>query len=213
MFDVGGKGDSKNYKEQLTITMNIFVGSTNPVKINAVTIAASEQWPECQVTGLSVPSGVNDQPRTDDETYQGAFNRAKAVLELGLTSIEESRAGRDLSRLVLGVGLEGGVFEKENGELWSTVWAVVVDESGFSTSANGARFRVPEIVAEKIRLGEEMGLVISAIVGQDDVRKKQGMIGIITQNFVDRTEEYSGIAKLALGLWYGRKWENGSVSM
>jgi non-canonical (house-cleaning) NTP pyrophosphatase len=41
--------------------------------------------------------------------------------------------------------------------------------------------------------------------GEKDVRSKQGMIGIITNGFVDRTEEYTGITKMALGLWYGRK--------
>jgi len=33
------------------------------------------------------------------------------------------------------------------------------------------------------------------------------MIGVVTNNFVDRTEEYSAIIKMALGLWYGRTWQ------
>lgn len=182
--------------------MNIYIGSTNPVKINAVIIAASEHWPECRVTGLSVPSGVSEQPKSDDETYRGALNRATSVLSAGLS---QTTAGKE-ALVSLGIGLEGGVFEKEKGELWSTVWAVVVDQSGHTTTANGARFKIPTIVADKIQAGEEMGPVIGQIVKDEDVKKKQGMIGIITQNFVDRTEEYSGIAKLALGLWYGRGW-------
>jgi non-canonical (house-cleaning) NTP pyrophosphatase len=46
------------------------------------------------------------------------------------------------------------------------------------------------------------------VTGVNDVRSKQGMIGVVTGGFVDRTEEYSSIAKLALGLWYGREWNS-----
>ena len=44
-------------------------------------------------------------------------------------------------------------------------------------------------------------------LGEADVRSKQGMVGVVTKNFVDRTEEYTGIIKMALGLWYGRDWK------
>ena len=52
-----------------------------------------------------------------------------------------------------------------------------------------------------------MGPLVSKITGESDVRKKQGFIGVLTDGFVDRTEEYSGIAKMALGVWYGRNWQ------
>jgi len=82
----------------------------------------------------------------------------------------------------------------------------VVDAQGNLTEANGARFKVPEPIATLILKGGDMGPVVEKLVGVSDVRQKQGMIGIITNGFVDRTEEYSGITKMALGLWYGRKW-------
>lgn len=182
--------------------MHIFVGSTNPVKINAVVTAASETWPEATVIGISVPSGVSDQPRTDQETYQGAANRAQAVLAAGL--MQEKL---DASELAVGIGLEGGVFERDDGQLWSTVWAVVCDQQQKLFSANGARFQVPEIIAKIIQAGQEMGPVVEKLVGESDIRSKQGMIGVITQSFVDRTEEYSGISKMALGLYYGQGWD------
>ena len=185
--------------------MHIFVGSHNPVKINAVVGAASETWPEVIVEGFDVPSGIAEQPIGDQQTKQGAINRAESVLFEGLQK-HESKDFQFATDEVLGVGLEGGVFEDESGQMWSTVWAVVVDKTGFMEFANGARFQVPDVVAQRIRNGEEMGPVISKVVGESDVRKKQGMIGITTKGFVDRTEEYQGIAKLALGLWYGRDW-------
>lgn len=178
--------------------MTIFIGSTNPVKINAVVSAASETWPTVEVKGFDVPSGIPEQPIGDDQTRMGAHNRALRALERGLQELKQREQ-------VLGIGLEGGVIMMGD-EMWSTVWAVVVDQTGATFASNGARFPVPPIVAERIKAGEEMGPIVEHVVKQADVRKKQGMIGIITKGFVDRTEEYSVIAKMALGLWYGQDW-------
>lgn len=175
------------------IDMKIAVGSTNPVKINAVIMAASETWPEVIVTGFDVSSGVDGQPRSDNETMTGAVNRAKACLE-------------KVSDADLGLGLEGGVFTNDLGELWSTVWVAVVDRQGNIFTANGARCRVPEPLSTMIKNGVEMGPAVASVTGKNNVRQKEGMIGVITAGFVDRTEEYAAIAKFALGLWYGRDW-------
>lgn len=185
--------------------MHIFVGSHNPVKINSVVGAASETWPSVIVEGFDVPSGIAEQPIGDNVTKQGAINRAKAVLFEGLQKFEVDGFEFDEDK-VLGVGLEGGVFEDDEGQMWSTVWAVVIDKNDFMEFANGARFKIPDVVADRIRNGEEMGPIIVKVVGESDVKRKQGMIGITTKGFVDRTEEYQGIAKLALGLWHGRDW-------
>lgn len=178
--------------------MHIFVGSSNPVKINSVINAASETWPEVKVRGFSVESKIPEQPIGDSVTRKGAENRAKAVLKLA----QEKNITQDF----LGVGLEGGVFLDADDKMWTTVWIAVIDLEENIFVANGARFLVPEIVAEKIKKGEEMGPLVAKLVGKKDVRSKQGMIGVITNNFVDRTEEYTGIVKMALGLWYGRNW-------
>jgi len=175
--------------------MKIIVGSTNPVKINAVVQAASETWPDVVVTGIDVDSEVNDQPRSDHETMTGAINRAKKALN--------SNKENDL-----GVGLEGGVFTNDEGELWSTVWVAVIDLQGNLFTANGARCKVPEPIASLIKNGQEMGPAVDSIIKGESVRQKEGMIGVITQGFVDRTEEYGAIAKFALGLWYGKDWFN-----
>jgi len=186
--------------------MNLFVGSTNPVKTNAVIVAASETWPDCTVLGFETKSGVSDQPVSDEETRTGAQNRARAALEHGLkaANVSTEEAQNEQSPIHLGVGLEGGVVELADG-MYSTVWVCVVDAQGIMTEANGARFKVPEKIANHIREGKEMGPIVAKLAGVEDVRSKQGMIGIITNGFVDRTEEYTGITKMALGLWYGRE--------
>ena len=40
-------------------------------------------WKDAEITSLSVPSGVAAQPFSDEETMQGAINRAKRALEEG----------------------------------------------------------------------------------------------------------------------------------
>lgn len=190
--------------------MHLFVGSTNPVKVNAVTIAASESWPEAAVTGFEVASGISEQPMSDEETRQGAVNRAKNALTQGLSQISSSV---DTSLQALGIGMEGGVFLRtdatdlsQRNELWSTVWAAVVDTQGNLFETNGARFKIPDPIAQPILEGQEMGPVVGALFGDMDAKKKNGAIGLVTNNFIDRTEEYTGIIKLALGLWFGRNW-------
>ncbi len=188
--------------------MIIFVGSTNPVKVNAVTKAASEQWPEVRTVSIDVPSGISAQPMSDEETKTGATNRARAAFEDGMATLsqEEQEAYDRGEREVLGVGLEGGVEEHGDSTLWSTVWACVYHPDDGNFYANGARFEVPEVIASRILKGEEMGNAAKPFANGTEVKRTKGVIGIITNGFIDRTEEYSGIAKLALGIWYGRNW-------
>ncbi|MGD6950116.1 DUF84 family protein, partial [Bacillus mobilis] len=72
--------------------MKIIIGSKNPAKIGAVEAIFNESGIE--VDSVDVPSGVSDQPFTDDETIKGAVQRAELALKEG---------GGDI-----GIGLEGG---------------------------------------------------------------------------------------------------------
>lgn len=191
---------------------HIFVGSTNPVKINSVRVATKDHWPAVEITGFEVASGVSEQPMSDAATREGAHNRAVAALDAG--SVLNSRIPTKKlqnpvppnENLYLGIGLEGGVFCDAEGDLWSTVWVSVVDQQGTHWDANGARFKVPAIIADPIKQGAEMGPVLSKMFDGADVRRQNGAIGIVTNNFVTRTTEYAAISKLALGLWFGQDW-------
>jgi non-canonical (house-cleaning) NTP pyrophosphatase len=196
--------------------MKIVVGSTNPVKINATTIAACETWPEAEVKGVAVETGVSEQPRSDQETKQGAINRAHRAYQAFCSRQVEAQDSQPQPakqtkgkkhQPFLAVGLEGGVLTDDQDQMWSTVWAAVFDGCNQPYLANGARFLVPDLVATRIKQGEEMGPIMSSLFQGRPVKKQEGMIGIITQNFIDRTEEYSSITKMALGLWYGRQWQ------
>ncbi len=176
-----------------------FVGSTNQTKVNAVTLAVQEKYLHSLVEGFAVSSEVSHQPMSDEETRQGAENRARGALAAGL-----EKYGQETE--CLGIGLEGGVYEEKN-IMWSTVWGIVITQDNQIFSANGARIPVPEIIAERIRNGEEMGPIIEAMTKIKNLRQRHGMFGVITAGFVSRTEEYASIAKMAIGQWYGRDWQ------
>lgn len=185
--------------------MTFFVGSTNPVKLKATAQAAARRWPSALVEGFAVASGVSEQPLSDEETRRGAHQRALAALAAGRAAHPDLTAEN-----ALGVGLEGGVFTPADAptELWSTVWVVIVDDSGRHWESNGMRLQLPEKIAAAIREGGEMGPAVSQLIGgSPDLKQKQGMIGVITNNYLDRAEGYQAIATLALGLWHGREWE------
>lgn len=181
--------------------MKFLVASKNPVKINTVAHAIKDFFPNSTVEGLEVESGVSAQPMSDEETRRGALNRAQAIRKLALEK-KIVQASED----VLCVGLEGGVFHpnfaKNDQELWSTVWVVVIDKNNQSYFSNGARFPVPEFLSKLLLAGEEMGSVLGKHLKDPDLRKKGGMIGFLTNNFTNRTNEYENIAKIAIGLWY-----------
>lgn len=183
--------------------MQIAVGSTNQVKINAVIEAIRHTWPEGVVTGFETESGVGEQPRTDLETKTGSINRAIQALNF-LQQTQGSTLFGEKAHC-LGVGLEGGVDETEDG-LANVVWCSVVDTQENVFSSSGARFVLPEIIAKKIRAGGEMGPIMDKLLGDKDTKKKQGMLGVVTKGFYNRTEEYASIARLTIGLWYGRNW-------
>lgn len=184
--------------------MQIAVGSTNIVKINAVIAGISHMWPDATVTGFDTVSGVSEQPQTDAETKEGSINRAALALNMLEQTRGETLFGSD--ELCLGIGLEGGVDPTSDG-LMNVVWCSVVDLQENAYSSSGARFVLPEIIAKRIEDGEEMGPIMDTLVQDKDVKKKQGMIGVITNNFYTRTEEYASIVRLTVGLWYGREWE------
>lgn len=154
--------------------IKIAVASTNPVKVNSVKEAYSKLFgvQTFEVVGMAAPSEVPDQPRTDAETYSGAFNRAN-----------------NLSKIIDAdyfVGLESGIQEKE-GEFEAFAWAVVKSRDGKYGKGRSATFFLPSAVATHIRNGMELGKASDLVFNESEVNKKQGTVGVLTNNVIDRT--------------------------
>lgn len=163
--------------------MHVAVGSTNPVKRAATERAFADL--HATVETEDVDSGVPDQPSTDEETLEGAKNRARRAYDAG--------------DYALGVGLEGGVAPLPAGDaLALTMWAAVTDGSATGVGG-GPRLVLPEGIAERVRDGEELGPVMDDVVGTEDVAESNGAAGVLTGDTIDRESALRHALAGALG--------------
>jgi inosine/xanthosine triphosphatase len=160
----------------------IAIGTMNPAKIKAVKNAISLD--QATFHPVSVPSGVSDQPFSDEETIRGALHRAEAALKAGNAEI--------------GIGLEGGVIETPYG-LFLCNWGAIVDLKGNRFIAGGARIPLPFDIADEIRKGKELGIVMNEFTKKNNVSKHEGAIGILTNGYITRDIMYEHIVKMLFG--------------
>ena len=172
----------------------VIVASNNPVKIGASRDGFSRMFPTLtfDVQAISVPSGVPDQPFTDEETLQGALNRAR--------NARDAEPNADYW-----IGLEGGVDNagKADGPIQSFAWIAVVgngkDGSGERVGkARTSTYYLPEETAKLLRSGMELGHADDLVHGRTNSKQKSGSVGILTDDVVDRQGFYSQAVILAL---------------
>jgi inosine/xanthosine triphosphatase len=163
----------------------VVVASVNPVKVNAARGGfgrAFKGW-ELEVLGVNVPSGVADQPMSDDETLRGAANRAAAA--------REAVPGADFW-----VGLEGGV-QDHDGRMEAFAWVVVLSGRRAGRSRT-ATFQLPPRVAELVRAGVELGHADDQVFGRSNSKQANGAVGLLTRDLIDRAAYYEHAVVLAL---------------
>ncbi len=148
--------------------INIAVGSANPVKVAAVRSVMERIYGEVRITGIDVPSGVPPQP-FGDQTHQGSVNRAKAAL-----------GDHDMA-----VGIEAGVFEMFDG-LYDIQHCTVITRDGRMTFGQGSGFRYPDSIADLVRKGMTVGDAVKQVYGNNEIGKKQGAIGLLSNGLIDR---------------------------
>lgn len=162
--------------------MKIIIGSKNPAKVGAVKNLFTQE--NIEFIPLDIPSGVNDQPFSDEETIQGAINRAVTALEIGKGDI--------------GIGLEGGVQETSQG-LMLCNWGALATTDFEPLIAGGARVLLPDEIAERLRAGEELGPVMDEYAKKENIRKNEGAIGIFTNGKLNRGEMFTHIMSMLVG--------------
>ncbi len=157
----------------------VIVASLNPVKIEAARLSFKRAFPteDFKVDGVAAASGVSNQPSTDEETRQGAFNR--------LHSAKALSPGADYY-----MAFEGGVEDKED-YLEEFAWAAVMDTQGKIGRARGAAFVSPASLRELvINQGMEVGDATDIIFNQENSKQKIGIVGHLTNSALTRTEYY-----------------------
>jgi inosine/xanthosine triphosphatase len=165
----------------------IIVASTNPVKLAAVRAAFFAMFPGEEFTyeGVSVPSGVPDQPMGDAQTYEGAKNRAGAAAAL--------HPEADFC-----VGLEGGIEEHASGDLCASAWMVVRRKDGKEGRGKTSVFFLPDAVADLVRSGMELGHANDQVFSQENSKQKNGAVGLLTRDVVTRESYYKEALVMAL---------------
>lgn len=166
--------------------MKVVIASHNPVKIRAVKTAFSLQFPKnnCKFLPVQVKSGVRDQPRSDDETRQGACNRA-----------ENARSQQPDADVW--VGLEGGV-ETLNDQLIAFAWMSVLGPGGKRGEARTTSLQLPPAVKVLVDKGMELGDANDKVFSTIDSKHQGGAFGLLTNGLYTRESVYTEAMVMAL---------------
>ncbi len=163
----------------------VIVASKNPVKINCTKEGFEKIFPESSYDfeGVYVPSDVSDQPMTDEETLQGAINRAR-------------NARQHSPDADFWVGIEGGIDEVEDGMI-AFAWVAVLSNDQIGKSRTST-FYLPPKVVQLIHEGIELGYANDEVFGEKNSKHKGGAVGSLTGGVLGRTEYYVQAVMLAL---------------
>ena len=159
----------------------VIVSSLNPAKIKAVEEAFSQAFPTVNFVfeGVSVDSGVPDQPMTCTETKQGAINRVNNAKALFPGSSYY-------------VGLEAGI-EKNSTFAW-----MIIDNGEKVGESRSSSLPLPPAVITAVNQGKELGDVMDEQFNTDNIKQKGGAIGLLTNNLLTRSSVYQQALILAL---------------
>lgn len=160
--------------------MKLYVGSINRVKVSAVVEALDDF--DLNIIPFEATSEVGPQPIGDEQTLQGAINRAKSLPTNGLR-----------------IGLEAGVTLLNN-QLFLVNFGALIDEDGELYVAGGTRIPLPEhikklILEDKLELADAMEQTYKV----EGIKHQNGAIGFFTNDLVKRKEIFIHITKLLYG--------------
>jgi inosine/xanthosine triphosphatase len=158
--------------------MRVIVASKNPVKINAVKEGFERMFPNVKAIfeGISVPSEVPDQPMGNQETYDGALNRAK-------------NAKKEIPNADYWVGLEGGLIAHSATEMEVMAWIVVLNKNKIGKSRT-ASLDLPQATIDLINTGLELGHADEIVHSVENSKQNMGTTGLLTNNTVTRMDYY-----------------------
>ena len=154
--------------------MIVSVGSTNPTKITPVYEVFVKHFPTVIVKGISVRSGVQDQPMDIDEMYKGALTRAQNAL-------------KKVKGAQYGVGIEGGLHKHSFGWFEHSIVVIINKKKQIGVGATGGLV-LPEIIMDSIHKGKNLEEAIDTHFKTTKIGEGIGMFGIMTKGVVTRSE-------------------------
>ena len=153
----------------------VIIASENQVKASAVKNAFQRMFPgeSFEITGVSIPSDVNDQPMGDTETLRGAKNRV-------------NHAAREHAADFF-VGIENGIDESEDG-MQNFARVVVRGSDGTIGTARSAGYFLPPRIAEIVRQGKTLEEAGDTVLGTTGIGHQKGIINHVTGAAVTRID-------------------------
>lgn len=166
--------------------MKIVVASKNPVKVQAVKDAFKARFPGAALIleAVSVESGVGDQPMSDQETRQGAYNRV-------------SHSRQAVPDADFWVGLEGGL-EIIDDEMMASAWMVIESADGKTGEARTPTLPLPPEVQQLVHSGLELGEANDRVFSTLNSKQGGGAFGLLTDGLYTRGGVYTQSLILAL---------------
>ncbi|MEK7068012.1 MAG: inosine/xanthosine triphosphatase [Patescibacteria group bacterium] len=170
--------------------MRIIVGSTNPVKIDAVKEIIKDYnfLTGAEVSGANVSSEISEQPVSLEEIIQGAINRAKnsfkdcdysVGIESGLMPVPYTKTGyMDMTACVIYDGKETSVGLSSAFEQPTTLTKKVLEAKG--------KLDISQVALQ-------IGLTAS-----DNIGYEGGMMGLLTKGRVKRKDYTKEAIRTAL---------------
>ncbi|MBS0603666.1 MAG: inosine/xanthosine triphosphatase [Verrucomicrobia bacterium] len=184
--------------------MLIAIGSTNPVKVQAVEEVVRDypQFAHAAFRSVSVPSEISEQPLSMEEIIRGAKNRAKNAF----TSCEGCHYS---------FGIESGLFEApgaQTGYLEACI-CCIYDGSNYHLGLS-CGFEVPPKVLQHV-LNDGMDLNQASnsagISGNPKLGSAEGIIGILTKGRIQRKEYTKSCVTTAMIQLENADWYTPSV--
>lgn len=174
--------DAKSAFRYHILMKKVIIASKNPVKINATKKAFENVFNDrFEFEGFSADSLVSDQPMNNIETLTGAMNR--------LENIQHLKADYFVS-------IEGGVdLIDDNYEVFA--WIIISDKKK-TGKAKTATFPLPLKISKLIKEGYELGDADDMVFKRSNSKQKNGAVGILSNNLINRTDYYVHAIILAL---------------
>lgn len=182
MNQVYGLEELEKTSHSIQSYRQIAVGSNNSVKIQAVKNALGNE--DIQVISCAASSNVREQPLSNEETLQGAINRAQDCLK---------RTGANLA-----IGLEAGVVFLQD-QVYLCHWGAIVDLNQNTYFTNGPLILLPSTYRKALEEGKNLEDIMHHSTGIENLGAKEGAIGVFTRNSLNREQILTQIVKALIG--------------
>lgn len=167
-------------------SVQLAIGTQNKAKLAAVETAFQKVFPRVEIHGFEVESGISEQPTTDEESIQGAINRARSALA-------------QMATAQFGVGLEGNVVTISD-RMFLHGWVAIIDRDGITGLGHSSGIELPSSIHAAIDGGAELGPLVQGMLDDTDneVRHSAGTNGILTDGLYTRVDEFVDATTVAL---------------